>query len=192
MNSYFAISAIGNDRPGIVADLSELVYACGCNLEDSSSTLLENQFAHLMIVSSPDPQAESRLSTGCKRLEWERKLTVFFTPLKDVAWRKVRGEGTAWELKALGVDKAGIVCKVTRLLADHGMNIERMETSTYPSADTGTPVFRMRVLLWGAGEPDTERLRRELEDLGNQLVVDITLDPVPDKTLAEDRECCSQ
>ncbi len=188
MISYFAISAIGNDRPGIVADLSELVYACGCNLEDSSSTILENQFAHLMIVSSSEPQAESRLSAGCKRLEWDRKLTVFFSPLKDVAWRKVRGEGNAWELKALGVDKAGIVCRVTRLLADHGMNIERMETSTHPSADTGTPVFRMRVLLWGPATLDPERLLGELEEMGNQLVVDITLKPVSDSALSVDRD----
>jgi len=187
MNRYFVLSAIGGDRPGIVADLSELVYACGCNLEDSSSTILENQFAHLMIVCSQEPQAEERLAAGCRRLEWERKLTVFFSPLDGVAWRKVRPEGTAWELKALGVDKAGIVCRITRLLANRGMNIERMETSTHPSAGTGTPVFRMRVLLWGPAGLDEKRLRSELEMLANELVVDIALAAVPESVLTEDR-----
>ena len=37
---WFAIAAIGRDRPGIVAELSELVYASGCNLEDASMTML--------------------------------------------------------------------------------------------------------------------------------------------------------
>jgi glycine cleavage system transcriptional repressor len=185
VNHYFVLSAIGNDRPGIVADLSELVYACGCNLEDSSSTLLENQFAHLMIVSSPDAEAHRRLAAGCKRLEWERKLTVFFSPLEGVAWRRVRGAGSAWELRALGVDRAGIVCRITRLLADRGMNIERMETSTHPSADTGTPVFRMKVLLWGPTGLDEGRLRSDLELLGNERVVDIALTALPEGGLAD-------
>lgn len=177
MKHYFVISSIGTDRPGIVADLSELVYDCGCNLEDSSSTQLENQFAHLMIVSSSDAGAEKQLSAGCKRLEWEKKLTVFFTPLEGVTWKKVRGEGSWHELRAIGVDKAGIVCRVTRLLADHGMNIERMETSTENSADTGTPIFSMRVLLWGPSDLEEEALCEELEKLGNRLVIDITLEP---------------
>jgi len=177
MKYHFAISSIGADRPGIVADLSELVYECGCNLEDSSSTLLENQFAHLMIVSSNDPGAEEKLSAGCKRLEWEKKVTVFFSPLEGVGWRKVRGEGSWWELKAIGVDRAGIVCRVTRMLADYGMNIEKMVTSTEPSADTGTPVFQMSVLLWGLSNLDDQKLLKELERLGNQLVVDISLSP---------------
>ena len=178
MKRYFAISSIGTDRPGIVADLSELVYECGCNLEDSSSTILENQFAHLMVVSSSDAEAEKQLSAGCKRLEWEKKLTVFFSALEGVTWKKIRGEGSWRELKAIGVDKAGIVCRVTRLLAEYGMNIERMETSTEPSADTGTPIFHMRVLLWGPADLEEESLQQALDELGNRLVIDISLEPV--------------
>ncbi len=189
MKNYYAISAIGNDRPGIVADLSELVYESECNLEDSSSTQLENQFAHLMVVSSQDADAGNRLSAGCKRLEWEKKLTVFFSPLAEVEWKRVRGRGSSWELKALGVDKAGIVCRVTRLLADRGMNIERMETTTQPSADTGTPIFQMQVVLWGPEDLDENRLRLDLEDLGDRLVVDISLVPVPESALSG-REGC--
>jgi len=104
-------------------------------------------------------------------------VTVFFSPLEGVGWRKVRGEGSWWELKAIGVDRAGIVCRVTRMLADYGMNIEKMVTSTEPSADTGTPVFQMSVLLWGLSNLDDQKLLKELERLGNQLVVDISLSP---------------
>jgi hypothetical protein len=32
MKHWFALSAIGRDRPGIVADLAELIYDCDCNL----------------------------------------------------------------------------------------------------------------------------------------------------------------
>jgi len=181
MKKYFTISAIGTDRPGIVADLAELVYECGCNLEDSNSTILENQFAHLMIISSPDGEAEKRLSTGCRRLELQKNLTVFFSMLEGVDWRRQKGAGSYWKLKAIGVDKAGIVWHLTRKLADFGLNIEQMETFTTPSADTGTPVFNMHVLLWGSPEVDMDRLQQEIDVLGNKLVIDVFIEPQDDQ-----------
>ena len=82
MKSWYALSAIGRDRPGIVADLAELIYECDCNLEDSSMTILGSEFAVLLLLSSATPDVEQRLSSGCKRLEWEKRLTVFFRPLE--------------------------------------------------------------------------------------------------------------
>ena len=36
MNQKFIMIAFGKDRPGIVADVSGIIYENGCNLEDSS------------------------------------------------------------------------------------------------------------------------------------------------------------
>ena len=69
MRRWFALSAIGRDRPGIVADLAELIYECDCNLEDSSMTILGSEFAVLLLLSGQGPDVERRLSAGCKRLE---------------------------------------------------------------------------------------------------------------------------
>ena len=82
MRRWFALSAIGRDRPGIVADLAELIYECDCNLEDSSMTLLGPEFAVLLLLSGEGADLERRLAAGCKRLEWERRLTIFFRPLE--------------------------------------------------------------------------------------------------------------
>jgi len=51
MRRWFAMSAIGRDRPGIVADLAELIYECDCNLEDSRMTILGSEFAVLLLLS---------------------------------------------------------------------------------------------------------------------------------------------
>src|SRR2546425_3980823 len=81
MRRWFALSAIGLDRPGIVADLAELIYECDCNLEDSSMTILGSEFAVLLLLSGQGPDVERWLSAGCKRLECEKPLTVLFRPL---------------------------------------------------------------------------------------------------------------
>ena len=60
MKQWFALSAIGRDRPGIVADLAELIYECDCNLEDSSMTMLGGEFAVLLLLSSQAQDIERR------------------------------------------------------------------------------------------------------------------------------------
>jgi glycine cleavage system transcriptional repressor len=50
----FSLTAVGTDRPGIVAAVSGALVDQGCNLEDSAMTILQGQFAVLLVVSAPD------------------------------------------------------------------------------------------------------------------------------------------
>ena len=76
MPSWFILSAVGRDRPGLVADLAQLVYDCDANLEDSRMTLLGNEFAAILLCSGTDPELEQRLGEGARRLEWENRLKI--------------------------------------------------------------------------------------------------------------------
>src|SRR5947199_5670362 len=140
MRRWFALSAIGRDRPGIVADLAELIYECDCNLEDSSMTILGTEFAVLLLLSGEGADVERRLSAGCKRLEWEKRLTVFFRPLDEPPLARPPGRHTvAMACEVDGVDKAGIVARIARTLADHRVNITALKTQSRPGPETGTP-----------------------------------------------------
>src|SRR5438093_991617 len=145
MKRWFALSAIGRDRPGIVADLAELIYECDCNLEDSSMTILGTEFAVLLLLSGEGADVERRLSAGCKRLEWEKRLTVFFRPLDEPPPGPAQRGTTPLECVVSGVDKAGIVARVARTLADHRINVTALSTQARPEAETGTPLFTMRI-----------------------------------------------
>src|SRR5215470_2190241 len=130
MKRWFALSAIGRDRPGIVADLSELIYECDCNLEDSSMTILGSEFAVLLLLTGEGEDVERRLSAACKRLEWEKRLTVFFRPLGgEPLGYGITHQARRLALQAIGVDKAGIVARVARCLANHDINITQMTTT---------------------------------------------------------------
>lgn len=53
------MTAFGKDRPGIVADVSQVLYENGCNLEDSTMTLLADNHLNIVdlvshIKASPD------------------------------------------------------------------------------------------------------------------------------------------
>jgi glycine cleavage system transcriptional repressor len=179
MKRWFALSAIGGDRPGIVADLAELIYECDCNLEDSSMTILGSEFAVLLLLTGEGEGVEQRLSAACKRLEWEKRLTVFFRPLEGAPIPYgARHHATRYQLQAIGIDKAGIVAKVARCLADRNINIDEMRTQSRPEPGAGTPIYTMIIHMDAPEGTDEAVLRRELERIASTLNIEITLQPV--------------
>jgi glycine cleavage system transcriptional repressor len=178
MKQWFALSAIGRDRPGIVADLSELIYECDCNLEDSSMTILGSEFAVLLLLTGEGAGIADRLSSACKRLEWERRLTVFFRPLEaePIPYRASH-RAARYVLQASGVDKAGIVAKLARSLADHQVNIAQMQTQSRPEPESGTPIYTVRMVMDVPGEVDEQALRERLDVVARELCVDLVLEP---------------
>ena len=66
----FALSVVGVDRPGIVAEVSRVLFELGCNIEDSTCTILSGQFAMILVIAHPkfSTAAEiDRTSTRCGR-----------------------------------------------------------------------------------------------------------------------------
>ena len=78
MKSYYILSAIGKDRPGIVADVSEAIYECGGNIEDSNMGLLRTHFALLTLFSADMVEVDQKFPSRLKRLEQEKHLAVSF------------------------------------------------------------------------------------------------------------------
>jgi glycine cleavage system transcriptional repressor len=178
MKQWFALSAIGGDRPGIVADLAELIYECDCNLEDSSMTILGGEFAVLLILSGQSEDVEQRLSTACKRLEWEKRLTVFFRPLAGEPTPYGVGQrATPYELQATGVDKAGIVARVARCLANHGINIAQMQTHSRPEPGSGTAIYTMHIQMTVPNSVSLPPLHDQLNRIADELHIHIDLAP---------------
>jgi glycine cleavage system transcriptional repressor len=180
MKQFFILSAIGKDRPGIVADVAELIFECGCNLEDSSMTLLGNHFALLILLSGESEGVDEKLSRGCKRLEWDKGLTIFLTPLKgEGAPPPLASPEPDYEVRVVGLDRAGIVYRTSRLLASRGINITGLNTRVEPAPTTGSPVFTMVMEVSVPEDTDRKALRRDLESLADDLRVDIALTKLP-------------
>ena len=177
MSAYLVISAIGQDRPGIVDEVSAFTLAHQCNVEDSRMAVLGGDFALIMLVSGP----ESDLKTLCNHLgELEKKsaLTIISRPAKSPSAPKPVPV-VPYALKAVGMDHAGIVHNIAHLLAGMNINVEAAETATSHSPETGTPIFSMNMKLTVPADLSAAHVRRQLEDLGQELNVDITLEPAP-------------
>ena len=176
MKTFFILSAVGKDRPGIVSDVSEVIYECGGNIEDSSMNLLRNHFALLLLFSTEREEVNQKLSSALKRLEWEKKLTVFYSPISfEEAYPKLKEETDRFKITTSGVDHAGIVFKVCRLLADRGINIIDERTQRVLSAESGTPLFEMDIEIDVPQSISEQGLREHLHHLADDLMIDLVL-----------------
>ncbi len=118
------LTVVGKDHPGIIATVTGVLFRHGCNLEDISMTILEGQFA-MMLVFSSNPKQRAGLEKAFDRLPQRKDLSFFW---KDAKVELKRGEkhqkgSIPYLVSAFGRDRTGIVFKTSDYLAKQKINI---------------------------------------------------------------------
>jgi glycine cleavage system transcriptional repressor len=171
--AHFAVTAVGVDRPGIVAAVTAVFVEHGCNLEDSSMSILRGHFAMMLVVDAPPDLAAERLEADLHEPARRFDLVVAVRPIDDRVPRSPPGQD--WSLAVYGADRPGIVHRFARLLADSGVNIVDLTTRIIGESDR--PVYVMMVDVTLPAGLDVDGLRRQLADLAAELGVDCSLHP---------------
>lgn len=136
-------------------------------------TKLGGAFATLLLASGHGEDVAERLAAACKRLEWEKRLTVF---VREVAGPDVAAlAGRRYECVVTGVDKAGIVATIARHLADQGANVTDLHSTVRPASGSGTPIYTLRVEIVVPHDVPESRIRERLDAAATALGVDVTL-----------------
>ena len=174
MTNRFIMTAFGEDRPGIAADVTEILYENDCNLEDTSMTLLAGEFTLILLFSSLSADVDNRLSKACRRLEQEKDISAFFRPLASATPIHANGFYTR-RLRVEGLDHAGIVYNVSRFLADQRINIADLKSAAKASPESGTAIYLMDIAVQIPHGTDLEEVETCLDSLADALNVDIAL-----------------
>jgi glycine cleavage system transcriptional repressor len=178
MTRWHILSAIGRDRPGLVSELAKLVLESDANLEDSRMTILGSDFAVILLCSSRAADAGDRLALGAKRLERDHGLTILIRELPAGRRPAVPAPGTKlYRVEAAGEDRAGIVAGICAVLAQHGVNIVELDTTTQPGPG-GAPHYRMTIRAEVPDAVEPRALREALEREAERLVLDVALMPL--------------
>lgn len=169
--SHVVVTAVGLDRPGIVAAVTGVLVHHGANLEDTAMTRLGGHFAMVLVVEVPGDEDAAALESALAA-ETEG-LTVTVRPIDDVDDVGTRGGG--WAVTVHGADRPGIVHLVTSLLAGHRANIVDLSTRRLTTDAGAGYVVLLEVEL--PDDADVEGLVADLDALAADLGVDIHLRP---------------
>src|SRR5512137_2126795 len=145
--AHFAVTIISKDRPGIVADTTEVLFRLGCNIEDSSCTMLGSDFAMILIVTHEKPFTKARLAEEFRLLQEKTGLMVHLRTLHEEEVRPVPPEGELCLISVYGSDQPGIVYRVTRALADRKVNIADLNTKLIGTVEEPVYVMMLEATL---------------------------------------------
>jgi len=169
---HFALTIIGRDRPGIVSQVTEILYRLGCNIADSSCSILGGQFAMILIISHPDYTGRESFGGAFAPLE-ESGLSVFLRTLKPGGEQHPRLQGELCLISVYGSDQPGIVYQVTKELGDRQVNITDLNTKLVGSEQRPVYVMMLEAVLpAGLGVDD---LAQVMQGLRERLKVDISV-----------------
>jgi glycine cleavage system transcriptional repressor len=178
MKRWFILSAIGQDRPGLVADLAQLIYDSDANLEDSRMTILGSDFAVILLASSSASGCGDRLASGAKRLERDHGLTILLRGLEGQPRGPVPAPAhVAMRVSAAGADKAGIVASICRVLAEHDVNIAELSSRSRPG-EGGSPHYEMSMTVEVPERLEVATLRDALDRAADSLHIDVEFAPL--------------
>ncbi|GGI03319.1 glycine cleavage system protein R [Egicoccus halophilus] len=164
-----AVTAVGADRPGIVATVAEVLQERGGNVEDSAMTILGGRFAIVLIVSTDDDPDQLRAALESATGELGLVVSVSRTGTTR------RPDEPTHLLSVYGADRPGIVAGVTRTLAELGANITDLETQVVGRDE---PVYAMVIEVVAVDGGLDDRLSAVCEQLG----VDHTLRTIEAQT----------
>jgi glycine cleavage system transcriptional repressor len=169
------VTAVGPDRPGLVADLTRHVYDVGASLADSRMVNLRGHFALLALIEGP-PEGISALR---HKLESEGPRMGLRLEMYEVAAGTSRPPGSVpYRLKVYSNDQIGIAARVTALLRQHSVNVEELETRIESAPFAGTPLFVLEGVVTLPQGTTARKMREELGSLGEKIGCDIDLDAI--------------
>jgi glycine cleavage system transcriptional repressor len=160
-----AITVLGHDRPGIIAETTDKLAGLGLNLEDSTMTLLRGHFAMMLICEGDAADADIEAALAPLTADGTLTVTVREVPAEHVE----ASDGTSWILSVHGGDRPGIVSAVVGVIAGVGGNITDLTTRL--AGDLYLLVAEVD-LPPGA---DAAAVERDLAAVAADLGVDVTL-----------------
>lgn len=180
--AHFAVTAVGTDRPGIVAAVTGAFARHGCNLEDSSMTILRGQFAMMLVVDAPEGVGADELEGALAGPAAELDLVVTVRPAPEpVAGEDEDGDedddnlAGSWTVSVYGADHPGIVHGVASLLAARAVNIVDLNTRMVGTAES--PVYTMVLEVTMPPATDPQQFGHELDAKAGELGVTCRLHP---------------
>ncbi|MDQ2826083.1 MAG: ACT domain-containing protein [Actinomycetota bacterium] len=173
--AHFAVTAVGADRPGIVAAVTGAFAAHGCNLEDSSMTILRGQFAMMLVVDAPADVGAGDLEAALAAPSAAMGLVVTVRPATEPGVATVGSETGPWTVSVHGADHPGIVHGVAALLAEQAVNI--VDLSTRVVGGAAEPVYTMILEVMLPAGTDPRELERRLVAAASDLGVTCRLHP---------------
>ncbi|HXE22596.1 MAG TPA: formyltransferase family protein [Rhodoferax sp.] len=174
LTTSLIVTVVGRDRPGIVRQISDCVQGTLVNWADSRMNHFAGHFAgtiHLQMT----PKDAATVSAALQGLTSEGlQVQVARSDAPPMAFGN-----RMLKVELSGPDRPGIIRELSANLAERGVSINDLHTEILPPAESDQHVFRVKALLVVPENLADGALRKLLENLASQMMMDVALDNKP-------------
>ena len=169
MQTFLVLTVIGEDRPGLVEAIAQVIMDNSGNWLESSMSQLAGKFAGILRVSVKNEKADNLVS-ALNNLSQNLKVVI---ERVDVEQESLASQ--LIELTLVGNDRPGIIREISGALNTLSVNFEQLTTECTPAPMSGDVLFKAIANLTLPRNLDIDVLREDLEKLTDDLIVEINL-----------------
>lgn len=167
----YVVSVIGEDRIGIVSEVTQFLFRRGFNIVDIEQSVIHSQFTMVLLIQPIRPRFRlNQLKTGLSTLSRKLEMKITVTPLHEFKGMRLAENKKPYVLTILGTDRPGVVASLSSMFARHHCNIERIKMI----ARGELLAMEMAVDLRNARFPE---LRKDISEVGKRIGMDIVVQP---------------
>lgn len=173
MHIPLVMTVIGHDRPGLVESVARIVADHGGNWMESRMCRLGGEFAGILRIHVPAQQEPALKAALADRQAHGLTIVVHADRPESGA------PAPSATIEFVGQDRPGIVRQISAVLASQGVNVEELTTECSSAPMSGETLFKASARLHVPAGCDVVCLRRELERIAADLLVEINFTQLP-------------
>lgn len=181
MQTSFIVTFIGDDRPGLVEQLSAVIEKNQGNWQESRLSQLGGKFAGLILVALPangGPSLEADLAALAAS-----GISVRVTATGHIADAQRTHapvaapiSGRDITLSVIGPDRRGIVREISHALAQRRINVLEMTSDVHSAPMSAEMIFTARIAAWIPEATNMDELRASLDEIADHMTLEIDLE----------------
>jgi glycine cleavage system transcriptional repressor len=142
MGKQMVMSVMSKDRPGIVADITGVIYQLKGDLADINQSVLRDYFSMILIATFDDAVTPEDVAAGFSRIPSSTKLEVVVKEVETLPAFVAAEQGReVYVLTAQGRNKSGLVHSISLFCYQHGINI--LDLATTLKGDLYTMILQL-------------------------------------------------
>ena len=164
------VTAVGADRPGIVAAITGALLELGGNLEETRAALLRGSFATVLAVAVPQGVGRDELQAALRPVALELGLGLW---VGDATPRTEAPPLPRAVVSVYGADHPGIVHAAASAVAGQDCNITDLNARL--GGEAGAEAIYVLMMEVAAPPDRVEGLRGALEEVGRREGVEVSV-----------------
>lgn len=172
MARVLVLTVIGEDRPGLVEALSELIATHSGSWEESRMARLAGHFAGVVQIQLPDEKAASLIEALPTMSHHGLDVNVV-----DSDWSMAEiDHRESLRMELVGQDRPGIIREISSALAKLGVSVQDLRTVVESAPMSGERLFHAEAELAPPQGVAIDGVRDALERLADDMMVELHFD----------------